>query len=381
MNQMQSTPWRFPAIRIRRAMTVSNISSAFLLVCSLTLPNVVESQSKSFTAEGITTGQAYSDTIINYLKEDLRWLDSSTYSYDRTGYHTLQYLITKLADDSFAHVFSSQVRKWGPKGGCVELDWKYVSYYTDPLHMLPIHPFLPKNNGDVATLCSFRETTELSFLRLPIRIRDYAELLIKQRLSNDPHGVYVRHQITGDSLKQLFPDFAQTDYWMVSGSACEASKVSALIFVLDAYGPNQIRVEFENPLWKAIFAFPVRDDHDRPRLVPYAAVPAGLPFGSSDEISVIPTHENGPVFVGKKCPVGISLEILWDAENDLILQMWACFDNDWGNHHPCFDSEYLVVYKEKFFVLRVDDELAELISVDRKPFQRWTLADETAPEL
>ena len=338
-----------------RASNMTKVPVAFLTACLLLLPTVSTSQSPHLTPERLASSRAYSDTIINYLREDLLWLDSSTQFHEREWDNTLRYLDAKLADDDFMRLFFSEIRKWGAKSGCVELTWRSGLIYDGPLDWVPVYVFLPGNDSGTVTLCSFRETTEPGYLQLPDRLREYAESVIERRYSKESHGVGELHRITGDSLKQLFPDLAKLEYWLINEDSSRKSRVSAVTIIIEDYGPYQIMAEFENPLENAVFAFPARSDDIPPRFVPYETSSVGFPLNPSMDVSVVPTPGNGPVFVGKNCPVGISMEMLWDPEHDFILQLRACFDISWGNHYPCFDSRYLLEYEDELFILRIDD--------------------------
>ena len=353
---------------------------AFLITCLLLLPTVSKSQDPYLTSERIISSRAYSDTIINALREDLLWQDSATQFYEPGWDNTLRYLDTKLADDDFMRLFFSEIRKWDAKRGCVELTWQSGLIYDEKLDWVPVYVFLPGNDSGKVTLCSFRETTEPGYLQLPDRLRKYAESKIEQ-YSEESSYVGELYRITGDSLKQLFPDFARFEYWLINEDSSKKSRVSALTVIIEDFGPYQILAEFENPLEDAVFAFPTRPDDIPPRFVQYETSSIEFPLDTSMDVSIVTTPGNRPVFVSKNCPVGISMEMLYDPEHEFILQLRACFGNDWGNHYPCFNSKYLLEYDDELFVLRIANEIAELISTDQQKFRVQTVADETAPEL
>jgi hypothetical protein len=344
----------------------------------LTSP-VVSSQGLSEEMKALEMGRMYSDSILQQLRADIRdWR-----YYDTDGHNewtsTLRYLKERLTDRDFSDLFSSTISKFLFGEYSVEVAWNPTTYEQSRFVWIPVYPFLPSNEFRQATLASFRDMTERSFVELPQELSDfYRKLRLTPQALRD---TVISITIAGDSLSLLFPSIARTEFYLISGASMIKTRIRALNFEFPAFGCEQIKAQFSDSLRDVIFAFPVVDTMTPPRIVDFDSASYSHLLGDSVEASAIPTPDQGPVFVGITHPAPISVDMLWDPKEKIVSHLKAAFGADWGNYEPYYEYNCLLCYGEEYFVLRIDSLCADLIVLKPHDFRVLTVADETAPEL
>jgi hypothetical protein len=344
----------------------------------LTSP-VVSSQGPPEEMKALEMGRMYSDSILQRLRTDIRdWRH-----YDAGGHNewtsTLRYLKERLTDSDFSDLFSSTISKFLFGEYSVEVAWDPTAYEPSHFAGVPVYPFLPSNALQQATLASFRDMTERTFVELPPELSSFyrQHRLLPQELRDT--GISIT--IAGDSLALLFPSVAGSEFYVVSRASVIKTRISALNFEFPAFGCEQIKAIFSDSLRDVIFAFPIKDTMTPPRIVDFDSVSYSHLLGDSVETSAIPTPDQGPVFVGITHPAPISVEMLWDPKEKIVSYLKATFGADWGDYEPYYENNYLLCYGDEYFVLRIDSLCADLVFLKPHDFRILTVADETAPEL
>ncbi len=326
-------------------------------------------------------GRAYSDSILQNLQKDInyyRTTEDLVYPIDWN--ETLFYVKDRLADKDFSKLYSCKISKWLPGDYFIDIKWHPIKYEPSKFPWLPVYVFLPNNGLKKATIVSFREMTEQAFVELPDELSDYYRIFESDN-NSEPWYMEKKIRFTGDSLKIFFPKISKMEFHLVSKSVTKKTKISALEFSTYEFGPNEITAEFQDSISDVVFAFPVNSDIPLPRFIEFDSTKFGHLLDDPENTTVISTPALDMVYISSTCPVPISIDMLWDYRNRVIRQLQASFGVSLGNENPCYKIKHLLKIEDEYFVLRIDDRIAELIFLKPNDFRIVTIADETAPEL
>jgi hypothetical protein len=258
-----------------------------------------------------------------------------------------------------------------------------------------VFPFLSPDRK-AATIASFRNTTEIVATQLPADVRQefvtqldqfvtnwqrYNEQTQSNVRSHEPADPLVI-KYAGNSLRDKLSLFTRSKFFLVSEKATKQVSLVSLEFELRwSHGCHQIRATFSDSLPHAVFAVPVSNLNTVPKLVSFKSPKNPIFSGPSPEIVTIPIEANRLVYYASRSLEGITFDLFWDQELNILRYLSADFGVTFGDDRVRFDSDYLIDYRGYKYILRVANKYALLLAPNSPVFKKVVVADETAPEI
>lgn len=362
-------------------LTYSCIVFAYVFACSLALP-CFGRPPKPSQAERLSY-QRISDSLLKCLSVDISQQNQELNPETPPTFSTVEYLEGNLAGRPFQDRFYCHIEKTRPESYSVSVG--LTSAPPDFPEPLPqIYVFLPSIGQRRATFASFVSFDDPSLIRLPGELID----LTKHRLQTlvrewkeigqweESHLV-----IETDSLSLKLPATSSLDFLLISPTSVQRTRLKRIEVAIREWGSYQVYGEFTDTLSGAIFAYPVEDKVAPPKFVEIDSTVSTPVFDIRDYMISISIPGRNQVYSGSRFLVPTSVNLLWNNQDSSISRLDCSFGFNLGNEHPHFTQHYLLYYDHRYFVLRIDPQLAYLVRINEYDFLANTIADETAPDL
>lgn len=323
--------------------------------------------------------------LIEALRKDLEYQSSTSPIVDPEWYNTMTAVIQLQSDPQ--SLFQSTISKtFRNEEYDVEVHSRRTLSPIDGETSILIFPFLPSSESNKATLASFRNFTEPVFTRLPCEITNYFKKqwqFALDRQDPDRRGLseYILVRLSGESLRKELPEITQTEYFLVSPESVRKSRIESVEFLVQReYGAYQIRAEFADTTKKFLFAIPASTS-PHPELLTYNPSDFSLLLPPNLGVVSIPVSPDGPIYYGTDSPKFITVDLLWNPKDSTVHHLKASFGVIWGNEDIVFQSNQLLEFAGRRYILRLASNYAALVYPEPGRFQVIVLADETTPEI
>jgi hypothetical protein len=327
--------------------------------------------------------QKISDSLLKCLSVDLDRRSDDFSPETPPIYSSVEYVEAISASESFRSRYHCTIEKSGPDWFSISLGLtSAVPDYPEPLPQFYV--FLPSNGQRRATFASFLSFSDPSLVRLPGELNDLTKRRIQAlvREWKDIGQWEESHlEIEADSLFLRLPKVSTSEFILMSPTSVKKTRLKRVEIAVREWGCYQVYGEFVDTLSGAIIAYPMEDNVAPPKFIDFDSSKSIPGFNTEDYMVSLTIPGQNQVYSGSRYLVTTSVDLLWNYLDSTITKLECSFGINMGNEHPHFTQLYLLFYDHRYFVLRLDPQLAKLIRIDEQDFSVSTIADETAPDL
>lgn len=329
---------------------------------------------------------SYDQKIIEYLNEAL----TKPNNYANKSYTPLfQYLQSQQKNGPFqAHLRSGRLKMnlSEAQEDSIVIGHLQICQGKQRFTKLPLYPF---RSDRIATVASFDNLEDSRFLALPPSLKEYYQTLFNETQSEmqqeNATGGEVVKSLPPEKLAELAPEFNKGRFWLVSAQRGILGELDSLNFTTWVEcGQLQIDLRFRNQLNNALFAF-YSEEGKLPHLLYPQISPRQMPPGLMRRgIVAVPIAPRSTiVYIASTDNTYGQFNLLWDWRSKRILYFDMALGYSLGNETEHLTRNYLLEYKNHFYLLRGTDNQAysELVYFGNKYVERDSLADYRAMEL
>lgn len=334
-----------------------------------------------------TSAANYDQKIIGYLNEALQNPDVD---HGNNYLPLFNYLRSQEKDPSFkASLRSRHLRLNLNAQPELRSGQAQIYHKKQRFTKLPVYPIL---SDGVATVASFIDLNDKEFLDLPVTLREYYRSLYEEahsktaRENTNPPGNKVTQVIPFEQLKELAPEYTKGQYWLVSPGRGVLGQLDSMhCSTWIESGQYQIDLRFKNRVNNTLFAFHSQSGGVIPNVIYPQILPRQMPPGLTRRgiVAVPVAPRSTVVYIASINNTHGNFNFLWDWKSKRLLYFDMGFGYSLGNEHEELARNYLLEYKNRFYLLRNADDLrySELVYFSRNDIERDPLADFRATEI